>query len=248
MTDPGFLALVAATLLLAGFVKGVVGLGLPAVTVALLTLSVGLKPAIAILLAPAFVTNVQQAVTGGHFGSIAKRFWSFFLPATLLVAPGALILARADAGPLAGVLGCSLLVYSVLGLSRPRLVLPSGVEAWASPLCGAVNGLIAGMTGSFTVPGVPYLQAAGLAREALVQAMGILFSLSAAMLALTLGGAGLLTGDLALVSLFAVLPAMLGMALGQRCRRHLSEEMFRRLVLLGLGGVGLHMLVGALIA
>ena len=96
------------------------------------------------------------------------------------------------------------------------------------------------MTGSFVVPGVLYLQSIGLARDALIQAMGLLFTLSTLGLGLSLGGLDLLSGDLALLSALAVLPALLGMRIGQHLRGHLSEARFRRvlfaaLLLLGVG-------------
>ena len=78
------------------------------------------------------------------------------------------------------------------------------------------------------VPGVLYLQALGLPRDLLVQAMGILFSLSAAVLALALARHRLLPPDLLLLSVVALVPAFAGMALGQRVRRRLSETRFRK--------------------
>ena len=62
--DPITLAWIALVLLVAGTVKGVVGLGLPTITLALLTATLGLKDAMAILLIPSIVTNVFQMEIG----------------------------------------------------------------------------------------------------------------------------------------------------------------------------------------
>ena len=67
---PESVAIVAAVLLLAGFVKGVVGLGLPTVSLGLLTAVFGLKAAIALMLVPSFATNVVQGLTGGALKEI----------------------------------------------------------------------------------------------------------------------------------------------------------------------------------
>ncbi|GAB4186418.1 MAG: hypothetical protein OHK0024_26750 [Thalassobaculales bacterium] len=245
--DPWMLLTVAGALLAAGFVKGVVGLGLPAVTLALLTLTIGLKPAMAVLLAPSIVTNLQQAATGGQARAILRRFWPFLVPATLLVPAGTAVLAGSDGVALSGLLGLSLIAYAGFGLRRWRLTLSAGAERVVSPLVGVANGLLTGMTGSFAVPGVPYLQALGLQRDMLVQAMGILFSLSTVALALSLGGGGLLSAELGAVSAIAVLPAVAGMWLGRRCRARLSEEGFRRLLLGGLALIGLHLAIAAVL-
>ena len=74
LTDPATLALVAGVLLLAGTVKGVVGLGLPTVTLALLTATTGLEAAVAVMLLPSLVTNLWQALAGGGF---AVLLWGF---------------------------------------------------------------------------------------------------------------------------------------------------------------------------
>ena len=55
--------------LLAGTVKGLVGLGLPTITIALTSLVLPLPEAIALIALPTIFTNVWQAAVGGNFGS-----------------------------------------------------------------------------------------------------------------------------------------------------------------------------------
>src|SRR3546814_14593403 len=85
---------------------------------------------------------------------------------------GAAALTRIDVRLLSALLGALLTVYSVVSLAGLRLALSARQEAWAGPLLGSVNGVLTGMTGSFVVPGVPFLQAIGLPRDLLGQAMG----------------------------------------------------------------------------
>jgi uncharacterized membrane protein YfcA len=102
-----------------------------------------------------------------------------------------------------------------------------------------VNGVLTGMTGSYVVPGVLYLQGIGLARDQLIQAMGMLFLVSTIALGLALGSNDLLNAELGLLSAAALVPALIGMALGQSLRRRLPEPLFRRVfftALLLLGG------------
>ena len=66
-------AVVAAVFVLAGTVKGVIGLGLPTVALGLLAASVGLERAMALMLVPSFVTNVWQAVAGRHLRGGLRR-------------------------------------------------------------------------------------------------------------------------------------------------------------------------------
>jgi uncharacterized membrane protein YfcA len=241
------LALIAAVFLLAGLVKGVVGLGLPSVSLGLLTALIGLPEAMALMLVPSFVTNLWQALAGGALAAIWRRLWRLLLAVCLGVWLGAGLLARGDTALLAGLLGILLALYAIVGLAAPRIPAPGRREAWLSPLVGAVNGLLTGLTGSFVVPGVPYLQALGLPRDVLVQAMGVLFSVSTLALGLALGGHGRLGPGLGAVSAAATLPALLGMALGARLRRHLSERRFRQALFAALLLLGLYIALRAFV-
>ncbi|HSF94517.1 MAG TPA: sulfite exporter TauE/SafE family protein [Thermohalobaculum sp.] len=245
MFDPVTISIVAAVFLLAGTVKGVIGLGLPTVSLALLTAALGLQPAMALMLVPSLVTNLWQAAVGGYGRAILARLWPFLLAATATIWVGAAWAARVEVAALSMLLGASLAVYAALGLTRARLTLPAGAERWSGPLAGCVNGVLTGMTGSFVVPGVPYLQALGLPRDMLVQAMGMLFTLSTLGLGLALAGRGLLGAELGQQSAAAVVPALLGMVLGQRLRGRIPEAAFRKVLFAALSVLGLYIVFRA---
>lgn len=235
------LAVIGATFLLAGIVKGVVGLGLPTVALSLLTLLIGLKEAIAIVLVPALVTNVWQAVSGGAFRSLMRRLWPLLLFSCLGIWLGAWFLTTADASLVSGVLGVLLCLYAAHGLATPPLPRPGAHETWLSPLVGGTTGLLAGLTGSYVIPAIPFLQALGLPRDALVQAMGIAFTVATIALGLAFTGNGLIDAELGLASAGAILPAVVGMGLGQSVRARLPEERFRQVLLASLAGLGLYL-------
>lgn len=245
MFDSLTIAAIAVTFLLAGSVKGVIGLGLPTVSLGVLTAAIDLTTAMALLIVPSFVTNLAQAVIGGNARAILLRIWPFLLMATVTVWLGATALTRLNLSLLSGLLGGLLLVYAALNLTGVRMAISARREAWAGALFGAANGIFTGMTGSFVVPGVLYLQAIGLSRDVLVQAMGILFTASTLALALALQGNSLLTPQLSLVSAAAVIPSAVGMFFGQRIRRRLSEDRFRKIFFLGIGILGAYVITNA---
>lgn len=238
--------IVALTFLLAGSVKGVTGLGLPSVSLALLTATLGLKAAMAILIVPSFVTNVWQAAVGGYLVSILRRTWSLLLAVCIGTWFGVGILAKADADLLAGLLGLVLCIYALLGLVRADPPSPGRLESWLSPVVGAVSGILNGMTGSFVVPGVMYLQSLKFPRDGFIQSMGVLFTTSTIALAFALHGRQLLTGELAVLSAGAVVPALAGMVTGQAVRKYLSEQMFRTVFFAVLLVLGAYIVVRAL--
>ena len=69
------LILIAAAFLLAGFVKGVLGLGLPTVSMGLLAVTMPPAQAIAIVIVPAIVTNIWQTFVGPYLRDIIRRLW-----------------------------------------------------------------------------------------------------------------------------------------------------------------------------
>lgn len=237
---------VVLTFVLAGAVKGVIGLGLPTVSLGILTAAIDLPTAMVLLVVPSFVTNFWQGAVGGHARAIVIRMWPFLLAATLAIPFGGLALSRLNLDLLSGLLGVLLMVYGTASLAGFRLSLDARRERVAGPFLGALNGILTGMTGSFTVPGVMYLQALGLPRDMLVQAMGILFTLSTAMLGVALGSNALVTAELATMSALAVVPAILGMILGQQLRKQLSEQVFRTTFFVALLTLGSYITLRAL--
>lgn len=246
MFDVATVAIVAGTFLVAGAVKGVIGLGLPTVSLALLTVALDLPTAMALLLVPSFVTNLWQAVVGGNAGVILRRLWSFLVMATATVWIGVAALTRLDASLLTALLGVLLVTYSAVSLAGSRMSIPARHEVWAGPIVGSANGVLTGMTGSFVVPGVMFLQAIGLSRDALIQAMGMLFTVSTLALAAALHQASFLTVQHGALSLAAVVPAIVGMICGQSVRKRLSEERFRKVFFVSLLVLGAYIVVSAL--
>ena len=246
MLDAATILAIAGTFLIAGTVKGVIGLGLPTVSLALLAMALHLPNAMAVLLVPSFVTNVWQALVGGHGRVLLRRIWPFLLLATLTVQLGALALTRVDLSLLTALLGLLIVAYAAANLAGLRLRVEARHEGWIGASMGLVNGVLSGMTGSFGIPGVMYLQALGLSRDALIQAMGMLFTVSTLALGLALQGANLLRLEHGVLSTLALLPALAGMAIGQRFRKRLSEELFRKIFFLSLLVLGAYLAARAL--
>ncbi len=252
MDDISTLLIVTGTFLLAGTLKGIIGMGLPMVALALLTVALDLPMAMALLLMPSLVTNLWQGATGGNFLSLLKRLWPFYVMAASTVWFGAQALTRVDLLWLSALLGLLLLGYGIFSLMGLGFHVASNNESWLGAFLGAINGVLAGMTGVFTVPGVMYLQAIGLPRDLLVQAMGLLFSFSTIALAIALRGSGLLSLEQGMLSTIGVLPAIAGMMFGLQIRKRFSEQTFRKLFfcsLIVLGGyLSISVLASALVS
>lgn len=220
--------------------KGVIGLGLPSVSLGLLAVIIDLPSAMALIVMPTFFTNVWQALVGGNGKVIVVRLWLFFLLAALTVLIGASALTRVNLAWLSTLLGLLLIIYSLVNLGGFHFKTSPRHEAWLGPVMGAMNGMFMGMTGSAVVPGVMYLQSLGLSRDVLVQAMGILFMVTTLALGIALQQNAFLTYQNGIVSLLSLVPAVIGMLVGQRVRQNLSESMFRRVFFVSLLLLGMY--------
>ena len=242
MYEPVTIGAIAGAFLIGGVVKGVIGLGLPSVSLALLAIIIDLPSAMALIVMPTIFTNVWQGMVGGNGKVIVVRLWPFLLMAAVTVWIGAIALTRVDLAWLSALLGLLLIIYSVVNLGGFHFKISQRHEVWLGPLLGSVNGVFMGMTGSSVVPGVMYLQSLGLSRDVLVQAMGILFMVSTLALAIALQQNAFLTFQNGLISLASLIPTVIGMFIGQRIRLNLSEAWFRKVFFVSLLLLGVYII------
>ena len=234
MPDPQLLAFTAVIFLFAGSIKGVIGVGLPTVAVGLMTAFVGLHEAVQLVVVPAFLTNVWQGAMGGQFKMLVRRLWPLLMASCLGTWVGASILVAIEPRYLSGTLGGLLAAYSFYSLLTPQIPPPGRWEKALNPVMGFLAGIATGCVASFVMPGALYLQALGLTRDALVQAMGIAFTVVTAAQAVSLTGHGMLGPDMGMASAMMLIPAVAGMIGGQMIRRRLPAETFRRVFFFGL--------------
>ena len=238
-------AFLGAVFILGGFIKGVVGLGLPTVTMGLLTLAMAPAEAAAMLVVPSLVTNVWQFAVGPRLVALTKRLAILLVALCVGVWLGAGLISGADADLVVVLLGGSLAVYAALGLASLHVRVPPRAEPWLAPFVGIATGLVTAATGVFVVPLVPYLQALHLERDDLVQALGISFTVATIALAVTLADSGALTFGAAGTSLLALAPALVGMWIGQRVRSRIRPATFRRWFFVALLLLGAHLALRA---
>lgn len=234
--------------LLAGTVKGIVGFGLPLVSITLLTPLYGLVDAIAVMVLPAMVTNFWQALNGGRFTSLWKRLWPLYLSGAVSTVIATSALVQIDVQWPTVLLGSVILAYSLVGLTAWQPAEPGRRETWLSPATGVVTGLITGLTGVLVFPLTIYFQALNLDRRALFQAMGIYLLMANVALALVFGWQSAFPEEITQLALIGIVAGFVGMALGQRIEAHLSAQQFKRVFFCSLAVVGAYIFLRALLS
>ena len=234
------LSITAGTFLLAGFVKGVIGLGLPTVAVGLLSVVMTPAQAAAILVVPSLITNVWQLITGGDVMLLTRRLWPMLAGVCVGTWIGALTLSANN--PQASIwLGVALIVYTALGLMKVQFKVPPRSETWLGLVVGFLTGMATVATGVFVIPGVPYVTALDFDRNRMVQALGLSFTVSTITLALALAYQGQFHTEVAWPALLALGVALIGMCFGQIVRNKVKAETFRLCFFLGLLALGVHL-------
>ncbi|KWV54023.1 hypothetical protein AS156_07205 [Bradyrhizobium macuxiense] len=233
--------------LLAGFVKGTLGLGLPTVSMGLLAVTMPPGQAIAIVIVPAIVTNIWQTFVGPYLRDIVKRLWPLML--------GTVVGIWLNAGLLTGpyavygtvVLGLLLVIYAIVGLSKFSFKVARRNEKWIGGIVGVVTGMISAATGVQVIPSMPFMQAIGMERDELVQALGVFFTTATVAMAFNLTASGLLTAATALPGAVAMVASFVGMFIGQAVRTRMEPDVFRRWFLISMILLGIYLAGSALL-
>src|SRR3954451_14561303 len=244
--SPLQIVVIAVAFIVAGFAKGAIGMGMPPIAIGLMSFAVPLESAIAIMVVPTMVTNIWQAIYGGGFKPLMRRFGTMAVTAMAGILAVGLLLSDLGSPSTAGWVGVLRVLCSLIALTPWRPKVPRRAESWANPLIGLASGAVAGSTGVAAVPFLPYMQSLDMEPDELVQALGIMFLFITGMLAVSLGLHGAYHAANSVAAVLAVAPTMAGVWLGQKARRRLRPETFRRIFIFGMLGVGMHLARGLL--
>jgi uncharacterized membrane protein YfcA len=239
------LILIGAAFLLAGFVKGVIGLGLPTVSMGLLAVTMPPAHALAIVIVPAVVTNIWQTFVGPHLRDIIRRLWPLMMGTVIGIWLNAGLLTGPYAPYGTVILGGLLVIYAVIGLRKFNFSVARRDEKWIGGIVGVLTGMVSAATGIQVIPSMPYLQAIGMQKDELVQALGVFFTVATLALAFNLTSAGLLTAATALPGAVAMAASFIGMFVGQAVRTRMHPDVFRRWFLIAMILLGLYLAASA---
>lgn len=246
MIDP-VLFLIAGAFLLAGFVKGVIGLGLPTVSMGLLATVMTPAQALAIVVIPAIATNIWQTFAGPYLRDIVRRLWPLLIGTVFgtWLGSGFMVEPYARYGTIT--LGVMLIIYVAYSFRRIVFYVSQKHERWVGGIVGIITGLIAAATGVQVLPSMPYMQAIGMDKDELVQALGLYFTVSVFALAFNLSAVGLFTAATALPGIIAMVAAFAGMFTGQALRARMKPETFRIWFLCWLLLLGLYLAISGIL-
>ena len=239
MPDLGTILGAAAVVLVAAFLKGIVGFGFPTTSTTVLALFVDVKTAVALVIVPNIVMDGYQMLRRGELRATARRLFFVLVAGACGIVLGTKLLVMLPAWVATLVLGLFTLAFVALNATAfsPRLA-----PRWERPL-GPVAGLVSGVVGGLTnTPGtalVMFFYALGLAKEEFLRSIALSF---VALKVVQLGAVshfGLMSWALFQLSLGLTAVALAGFYIGLRVQDRLDQRRFNRAVLVFLGATGL---------
>ena len=227
---------VLLAMLLGGICKGIVGIALPLVGLSVMLLTLPPKLAVATMVIPILVTNVQLAMSGGKQGFIeaAWRFWPLMLTCVISIFTVSVFAASWPAETILLMLGFVVLFFVAMNVSRWK---PRVTPAWERPagvLAGIAPGLVGGATSAYGPPLTMYLIAVGVPKHKWSSSVGVTFGVGGLPLLAGYLTNGLLTPQVAALSTAACIPAYAGMWMGMRLQNAMHPETFRKVLLAAL--------------
>ena len=231
-----------------GTVKGTFGLGMPITVVSLMSLVTDARTAVILVLFPILITNLWQCHISGKFYSVCQRYWRLGLcmAATLLISSYAAV--QVSVVWVNFSVGVAVILFAGVNLWSRIPAVPDRLDARAQCIAGCCTGVLGGVSGMVVVPLVVYFSARKLDKDAFVESVCPFFLLGGGLLIAGYFSNGLLTTELALLSLLLVVPAMLGVLVGTHIRRKIPGDRFRRFVLYLFLLIGMNMVFRSLVS
>jgi uncharacterized membrane protein YfcA len=214
-----------------GAVKGVAALGLPLVAIPLLTLVVGLKNAVGLMVLPMIGSNLIQSFQGGLLLATMRRYWLLTLTLLVFSALGTQLLVAVPQRALEIGIGSALIILPIALHFRPELRIEPHHRRWSDPFIGILSGLLGGISAYYGPPLMIYVLGLRLPKNEFVAAISLFYWVAGLGLLIGIYGTGV--ADLKLLGLSAAMlvPMALGLWLGQIIQFRLSEATFRRVLM-----------------
>lgn len=215
--------------LLGGIVKGTIGVGLPTITLVLLSFLFDIKDSISFILIPIIFSNLIQLMDGKNLLSILKQTKYFLLSSILLIIPGFFLLKILDSKIILLILAFLLISNSLLVLANKIITLKHYNSFWMQSFIGSLNGLATGLSSIYTMPMIFLIQSLKFEKDKLIQFMGLTFFLYSIVQITLFTSFDMMNEKALLFSSFACIPILLGLFIGRFLRKIVSENLFKLL-------------------
>ncbi len=225
------LAIVFVAISIGAFSKGLVGLGLPMISIPILAGFIGVEHAVVVMTIPVAASNLVIVWSYRRLAEMVPGLGLALACAAAGAALGAYGLVAFDERVLLWVMTVWLAVYLIYRSVKPEFRLAGRAARIASPILATAAGIAQGATGMSAPLIATWIHSYRLQAEAYVFGVSALFlSISGAHL-IAVAGFGLFDQERALQGLLALIPVVIFVRLGMRMTRLISAKLFDRLII-----------------
>lgn len=238
--------LVAASLLLAAFVKGTSGLGFPLIATPMVSLLLDIRTAITILIIPNIIMDIAQSLRGSFPKAMFLRFKWLLLLTVAGVFLGTKLLVTLPIWVLNLTLGLMVLVFVASNCFRFHLEISPRMEGLLSPLAGLVGGFLNGMTNAAGPALAIYLYSLKLAKTEFVKSIATIFIITKLSQLVAVSTWNLFTFSTLRLSLLVTLLCLIGFYAGLKTQDRVNQQNFNRGLMALLFVIGVILIVRSL--
>ncbi len=242
LLSPSDLILAALIAVLAGFVKGVVGFAMPLVLISGLTTFMSAELALAGIILPTLIANVQQALRQGLQAAVKSTVdFRIFLAVGFVALVGTAQLIRVVPDyVMMAIIGVPVVFFAAVQLAGLQLSLPRR-SAVVEVVAGGIAGGLGGISGIWGPPTVAYLTALNTPKHDQMRVQGVIYGLGAVALLVAHIASGVVRAETIAFSIAMVPPAFIGMQIGMSVTDRIDQQAFRRATLFVLLIAGLNL-------
>ena len=235
-------AVILCSVFFGGIVKGSVGIGMSMFSVPLIAFILPPTKAMMLLCFPVIVTNfIQMDIKNGISNS---RFFPMFITLFLGILIGGKLILSLNLKTISIIIALTIIIFTAfnfLGLNLNWL--KPKYEKIISIFIGFFSGILGGVSTFYAPPIITFLVSLNLAKENFIRTTATMYFLASIPLYSSLIFHGLGNFYDLLVSLIITAPALLGQYLGTKIRVRLSNEIFRKTILVILIIIGFSLLI-----
>lgn len=230
--------------LFAAIVKGFLGIGLPAASMAFLTLIMPPTEAIPLLWLSILATNSLQFANASDKWAIAREYWLFAVAIMVCIFVTSTFIAEYPTALLTVAIGVAMVLFSLNLLLGIKLRIGPG-RGWHLGF-GVVSGVLGGISSIWSPTVAMYLVARDVSKEKFIGATGFLFLAGVLPLGAGQVVAGVLTLPVLVKSALALCVVLVGFRVGELLRSRVSQDLFRKAVLIAFLLMGLRLIANGL--
>jgi uncharacterized membrane protein YfcA len=221
-----------AIFLLSGFVHGLLGFGFPMVATPLLSLLLGVKEAVLLTLFPTMVSNAQVIKKSGNFRVIFSKYWLLFIFVIIGSFLGTSFLIKFDSQFYKLLLAFVILLY----LNKDKLKISLKEVIQNNPkkmmiIFGFLSGIVSGLVNIMLPVLVIYVLEMNLKKEHSFTLMNFCFLSSKVTQIFIFGSYGNFSFNFAMFMIPVILISILGLILGEKIRKHINEELYKKMLI-----------------